>query len=323
MVFLKFIVLISLLCLLYGQGSRNEMRGNRDLSSSEAVVKEDSESHNGRETGMRRGKRVPFQDSESHNGADDDGDGGDDFQVSIICSGSSQGWYTATLNSTTGGLSNITLQSSSQGSIQPSAQPSSQPSKYLIGQNSEVSIICSGSSQGWYTATLDSATGGLSNITLQTPSFVLTDRTMANCFILAKTSLSYSSERTRSDREGYVSTQYGSVGTTTLGDWNDVINAVGVMGVQNFHLYLGMNLETDVCFVTYNGDLIWSGSRNYFVSYFSGTASPNWYAEHASSLTDGVSAIVLGSFTNTLPVLGKITAFKMLDGVATTRYIRT
>mmetsp|Transcript_25047 Transcript_25047/g.24008 ORF Transcript_25047/g.24008 Transcript_25047/m.24008 type:complete len:424 (+) Transcript_25047:1-1272(+) len=76
-----------------------------------------------------------------------------------------------------------------------------------------------------------------------------------------------------------------------------------------------MNLETDVCFVTYNGDLLQSGGGNYFVSYFSGTASPNWYAEHASSLTDGVSAIVLGSFTNTLPVLGKITAFKMLDGI--------
>jgi hypothetical protein len=200
----------------------------------------------------------------------------------------------------------------------PSAAPSGWYTAVHLSNttgNSTVSIICSGSPQGWYTATLNSTTGGLSDITLQTPSFVLTERTMANCFILAKTSLSYSSSTVRSDREGYVSTQYGSVGTTTLGDWNDVTNAVGVMGVQNFHLYLGMNLETDVFFVTYNGDLIWSGSRNYFVSYFSGTASPNWYAEHASSLTDGVSAIVLGSFTNTLPVLGKITAFKMLDGV--------
>jgi hypothetical protein len=40
MVVLMFIVFVSFLCLICGQGSRNQVRGNRDLSSSDAVVKE-------------------------------------------------------------------------------------------------------------------------------------------------------------------------------------------------------------------------------------------------------------------------------------------
>mmetsp|Transcript_22423 Transcript_22423/g.21657 ORF Transcript_22423/g.21657 Transcript_22423/m.21657 type:complete len:325 (+) Transcript_22423:226-1200(+) len=41
MVVLVFTVLVSYLCTISGQGSRNQMRGNRDLRSSDPVVKED------------------------------------------------------------------------------------------------------------------------------------------------------------------------------------------------------------------------------------------------------------------------------------------
>jgi small ligand-binding sensory domain FIST len=40
MAVLMFIVLVSFLSVTCGQGSRNQMRGDRDLSSSDAVVKE-------------------------------------------------------------------------------------------------------------------------------------------------------------------------------------------------------------------------------------------------------------------------------------------
>lgn len=137
---------------------------------------------------------------------------------------------------------------------------------------------------------------------------------MSNCFILAKTSVSYSSETVRSVRQGYLNTQFGNVGSTSLGDWNDVTNAIGVMGVQNFHIYLGLNVGEDVFFVTNNGYLI-DGSRNYFVSYFSGTRAPGGYYQY-DGRSDGINAIVLGSFTNTLPILGRITTFKSLGGKA-------
>ncbi len=65
--------------------------------------------------------------------------------------------------------------------------------------------------------------------------------------------MSYPSTIITSDLEGYINIQFGNVGATTLGDWNDVTNAVGVMGVQNFHVSLGMTVGDDVFFVTYNG----------------------------------------------------------------------
>jgi hypothetical protein len=103
------------------------------------------------------------------------------------------------------------------------------------------------------------------------------------------------------------------VGTTTLGDWNDIMNAVAVMGVQNFRSLFVM---TEYNFlVTYNGDLTYFGDYNYFVSYYPGTSARSGFVENADPLTDGVSAIVLGSHQINLPVLGKITPFKMLDGI--------
>jgi hypothetical protein len=105
------------------------------------------------------------------------------------------------------------------------------------------------------------------------------------------------------------------VGTTTLGDWNDIMNAVAVMGVQNFQSLFVMNENNDVFVVTLNDDFRRFGD-SYLVSYFLGTSARSGYREFASSLTDGVSAIVVGATSNfNLPILGKITAFKMLDGI--------
>ena len=177
---------------------------------------------------------------------------------------------------------------------------------------SVVVIICSDQlGDSWYTANLQTNTGILSEVT-QRSQFSSSD--ISKCFILATTSKSYSSSTVRNEREGYVSTEYSNVGITSLGDWNDVITAVRVMGVNSFALYFSFATDTDDFFVTYYGDLIWFGDRNYFVSYFAGTEAPGWYAEMASSLTDGTNAIVLGSYRNTLPILGKISNIVSLQG---------
>ena len=103
-----------------------------------------------------------------------------------------------------------------------------------------------------------------------------------------------------------MSTQYSKVGPTSLGDWYDVVAAVRVMGVNLFASYFRFVPGADEFFVTYNGNLVSGTDKNYFVSYFDGTAAPVDYGVRAAPLTDGANAIVLGSFRHNLPVLGKI-----------------
>jgi hypothetical protein len=53
------------------------------------------------------------------------------------------------------------------------------------------------------------------------------------------------------------------------------------------------------------GELIAFGSWNYFLSYFFDTRAPGGYYQ-IDGRTDGFNAIVLGSYTNILPVLARI-----------------
>ena len=171
----------------------------------------------------------------------------------------------------------------------------------------------------WYTAYLETSTGTLSEVTQRS---LLPSPDISKCFILAPTSLSYSYTTVRSQREGYVSTQYDKVGTTSLGAWEDVEIAVRVMGVRSFALYFDSAPGSDEFFVTYNGNLVSGTTRNYFVSYFAGASAPSGYQVHAAPLTDGANAIVLGSYQSTLPILGRIDQVRSLQGtlMSTTLY---
>ena len=133
-----------------------------------------------------------------------------------------------------------------------------------------------------------------------------------------------------------MSAEYSKVGTTSLGAWEDVVIAVRVMGVNHFVTYFGFvtyNIFTpraDQFFVTYNGNIESSPSKNYIVQYSDGTALPNAYVTfysyvvRAAPLTDGSNSIVLGSldqyytslsgYWDTLPILGKINNIISLQG---------
>ena len=183
-----------------------------------------------------------------------------------------------------------------------------------------VLIICSDHlGDAWYTANMAISTGDLYEVTQQS---LLPSPDISKCFILATTSLPYSSTTVRSQREGYVSTQYSKVGTTSLGAWEDVVIAVRVMGVSLFASYFSFEAGADEFFVTYNGNLVSRDTSNYFVSYFAGASAPSGYGMFAAPLTNGANAIVLGSFQYTLPILGKISNIVTLQGtlISTTLY---
>ena len=192
--------------------------------------------------------------------------------------------------------------------------------QFIVTGGPMVVIICPYDFRdAWYTAYLDTNTGTLSEITQQS-QFSSPDT--SKCFILAPTSLSYSSTTVRSQREGYVSTQYSKVGTTSLGAWEDVVIAVRVMGVSLFASYFSFEAGADEFFVTYNGNLVSRDTSNYFVSYFAGASAPSGYGMFAAPLTNGANAIVLGSFQYTLPILGRIDQVRSLQGtlISTTLY---
>ena len=184
-----------------------------------------------------------------------------------------------------------------------------------------VLIICSDHlGDAWYTANMAISTGDLYEVTQQS---LLPSPDISKCFILATTSLPYSSTTVRSQREGYVSTQYDKVGTTSLGAWEDVVIAVRVMGVSLFASYFSFEAGADEFFVTLNNQLLLSGTtRNYFVSYFAGASAPSGYGMFAAPLTNGANAIVIGSYQSTLPILGKISNIVTLQGtlISTTLY---
>ena len=183
-----------------------------------------------------------------------------------------------------------------------------------------VLIICSDHlGDAWYTANMAISTGDLYEVTQQS---LLPSPDISKCFILATTSLSYSYTTGQSQREGYVSTQYGNVGTTSLGAWEDVVIAVRVMGVSLFASYFSFEAGADEFFVTYNGNLVSRDTSNYFVSYFAGASAPSGYGMFAAPLTNGANAIVLGSFQYNLPILGRIDQVRSLQGtlMSTTLY---
>ena len=173
-----------------------------------------------------------------------------------------------------------------------------------------VVIICPDDINGdsWSTATLQTSTGMLSGITQgsASPTF-----DMSKCFILAPTSLSYDSS-TSGDSiwQDYVSTEYSNAGTTSIGSWEDVIIAVGVMGVKSFASFFNFENFADEFFVTYNGNLVSQPGNNYFVTFFAGLSVDQvvglGYPLMADPLTYGLNNIVLYSSTNYLPILGRI-----------------
>ena len=176
-----------------------------------------------------------------------------------------------------------------------------------------VLIICPDELRdAWYTAHLETSTGTLSEVTQRS---LLPSPDTSKCFILATTSLSYSSTTGQSEREGYVSTQYSKVGTTSLGAWEDVLVAVRVMGVSSFASYFSFVPGSDEFFVTVASQFtIDDDSSSFLVSYFAGVSAPDRYEMFAAPLTDGANAIVLGIYQSTLPILGKISKIVTLQG---------
>ena len=130
--------------------------------------------------------------------------------------------------------------------------------------------------------------------------------------------MSYDSSTAGDIWQEYVSTEYSNAGTTSIGSWEDVITAVGVMGVKSFASYFNFENGMDEFFVTYYGDLVSEPDNNYIVSFFVGDsliqAIANGYQLMDDPLTYGLNNIVLGSSANNLPILGRIDDVHSLQG---------
>ena len=173
----------------------------------------------------------------------------------------------------------------------------------------QVALICSNNHgiRGWYNASYNLFSGYFHDLQsfngYNTTSF-------GECYSLLPSTLKYQAtgEEETSNYLTHLHNNFNS--TVSIGDWNDVNDAINVIGISNFVNFVPCCSFCDCYFATRSGN-VRIGNRNYFVSRFAANNIPGWYAVFQGPISDGSDAIVLGSFKNTLPILGKLTNIKI------------